>query len=237
MMMIRLFALFLPVLTAASAYGQNREISKGNKEYNEKRYRNAEAAYREAISKKPGEFTGIYNLGNALYRQEKFEDAAQQYMSAMGNEKNPASRSKAFYNLGNALLKNQQYKESVDAYKQALKINPDDEDARYNLSYALQKLKQQQQQSGQNKDQKNKDQQQKDQQKDQQKKEQEQKDEQQQAGQDKKEQEKKQQKKEPKMSKEEAERMLRALKNDEKDLQKEKARKFKVVNANPEKDW
>ncbi len=224
------------------SYAQSSEVSKGNQEYEKGRYRNAESSYREAVKKDPKQFPGNYNLGNALYRQNKFEEAGQQFLNAAANNSDAGKQSKSMYNMGNALLKAEKYQESVEAYKKALRLNPDDEDARYNLSYALQKLKQQQQQQ---KD-KNQDQQQKDQKKDQQKQDQQkqdqqkqdqQKQDQQKQNQDQQQQQKEQQQKQPKLSKEEAERMLRALKNDEKDLQKEKAKRFPASNINPEKNW
>ncbi|MBL7923009.1 MAG: tetratricopeptide repeat protein [Bacteroidia bacterium] len=216
-------------LTGHSVGAQISEISGGNREYEKGRYRNAESSYRKALEKDARQYTGNYNLGNALYRQGKFEEASQQYLNASAFNNQKETQAKSLYNMGNAFLKAEKYKESVESYKKALRINPGDEDARYNLSYALKKLRQQQQNQEKNKEdqqKKQQDQQQKnqDQQKDQQQKDQ-QKEQQQQSGQ------------QPKLSKEEAERMLRALKNDEKDLQKEKARKYPVTSSSPEKNW
>ena len=228
-------------------HAQRKEIVEGNTEYAGGRYRNAEAAYKKSVEKAPQQFIGSYNLGNALYRQNKFDDASQQYLNASANNNVNELQSKSMFNMGNSLLKSEKYAESIEAYKKALRLNPKDEDARYNLSYAQKKLHQQQQQQDQNKDNKDnkdkKDQQKKDQQqdkKDQQKKDQEKQDQQKddQAKQDqKKEEQKKQEPKQPKLSKEEAERMLKALKNDEKDLQKEKAKKYQVNSNSIEKNW
>ena len=228
-------------------HAQRKEIVEGNTEYAGGRYRNAEAAYKKSVEKAPQQFIGSYNLGNALYRQNKFDEASQQYFNASANNNVNELQSKAMFNMGNSLLKSEKYAESIEAYKKALRLNPKDEDARYNLSYAQKKLQQQQQQQDQNKDNKDnkdkKDQQKKDQQqdkKDQQKKDQEKQDQQKddQAKQDqKKEEQKKQEPKQPKLSKEEAERMLKALKNDEKDLQKEKAKKYQVNSNSIEKNW
>ena len=228
-------------------HAQRKEIVEGNTEYAGGRYRNAEAAYKKSVEKAPQQFIGSYNLGNALYRQNKFDEASQQYLNASANNNVNELQSKSMFNMGNSLLKSEKYSESIEAYKKALRLNPKDEDARYNLSYAQKKLQQQQQQQDQNKDNKDnkdkKDQQKKDQQqdkKDQQKKDQEKQDQQKddQAKQDqKKEEQKKQEPKQPKLSKEEAERMLKALKNDEKDLQKEKAKKYQVNSNSIEKNW
>lgn len=218
------------LLLSITMKAQQSEIRKGNSEFESKNFGNAESAYRKALEKDPSLFAGKYNLGNALYRQDKMEDAARYYMESASGGGSAADQSRAMYNMGNALMKSEKYQEAVEAYKQALKLDTSDEDARYNLSYALQKLRQQQQQQQQNKqdkqnkDSKNEKQQQK---QDQQKQSQQQNQQQQQAN-------KQEQKK---MSKEEAERMLKALRNDEKDLQKEKARKATVPAGAPLKNW
>ena len=224
------FCIVLSSIWSMSALAQSTSIAEGNSEYEKGRYFNAESSYRKALEKDQRMYEGNYNLGNALYKQNKFEEASEQYMNASVYRETPEAQNKSLYNLGNSFLKAEKYNESIEAYKKALKLNPDDEDARYNLSYALQKLKQQQQQQ-QNKNE-NKDQQQKkDQQQQQKDQQQEQKDQQQ-----KEEQQQQKQQQRPKLTKEEAERMLRALKNDEKDLQKEKAKKFSASGSNPEKN-
>lgn len=230
------------LLFSLNTFSQSSEVAKGNEEYEKKRYRNAESAYRESLKKDSKQFAGNYNLGNSLYRQNKYEEAGQQFLNAAANNNDPQKQARAMYNMGNALLKSEKYQESIEAYKRSLRLNPDDENARYNLSYALKKLKQQQQQQQQQKDQKDQNQDQKKQQQQQQDKNKQQqqdqnKNQQQQPQDQKKDQQKPEQQKQPKLSKEEAERMLRALKNDEKDLQKEKAKKFPASNVNPEKNW
>lgn len=242
--------LLICLCSSTWSWAQRKEIAEGNSEYEAGRFHNAESAYKKSVEKDPQQFTGNYNLGNALYRQNKFEEASQQYLNASANNNVNELQSKAMYNMGNAMLKNEKYKESIEAYKKALRLNPKDEDARYNLAYAQKKLQQQQQDQNKDnkenkdkKDQQKKDQQQqqdkKDQQKqDQQKQDQQKQDQQDQAKQDQKKQEqKKQEPKQPKLSKEEAERMLKALKNDEKDLQKEKAKKYQVNSISIEKNW
>jgi Ca-activated chloride channel family protein len=159
----------------------------------------------------------------------------------------PEKRADLFHNLGNSQLMSKQYEKGIEAYKNSLRIRPKDEDTRYNLAYALAKMKeqQQQQQNDQNKDKQDKDQKQQDQKdKDQQDKQnqtdQEKKDQQQNQQQDKKENQKKEQQNnaEQKLSQQEAEQMLNAVLNQEKEV-KEKVDKKKAV-ARPirtEKEW
>lgn len=218
---------------------QQKEIRSGNAEFEKGRFRNAETEYLNSLTKDPKQYIGNYNLGSSLYRQNKFDEAAGQYLNAGSFSGKTDEKARSYYNMGNALLKAEKYEESVKAYKQSLKLNPADEDARYNLAYALQRLKKQQGQNQQNqqnkKDQKDKQQQQQQQENSdknkQQEKQNQDKNQEQRANKD---QQKKQQ---PKLSKEEAERMLQALKNDEKNLQKEKAKKFQTAVGGPRKNW
>jgi Ca-activated chloride channel family protein len=201
-------------------------INEGNALYETEKYSDAEVRYRKALEKDRQSAVGKYNLGNALQRQGKFDEAMKQYELAADPRLDAATRAKAFYNAGNSLLRQQKYQEAIGPYVESLKLNPDDYDAKYNLSYALEMLKRQQQQQ-QNKD-KKKDQQDKDQQK----KDQQQ---QQQPQQDKGQQQRPQQQ-ERKMSKADAERILDVLKNNERDVQK-KLRARQPARPRTDKDW
>lgn len=150
------FALLVGVSTWGNAQNNNQIIRQGNEQYKNKKYDQAEIKYRKGLEKDPKSVTGQYNLSNSLYRQEKYKEAIPILDSLRQQKIAPNQRAQVYHNLGNNLLKSQDYQGAVEAYKNALKLNPKDEDTRYNLSYALEKLKQQQQknQQQQNKDQK-----------------------------------------------------------------------------------
>ena len=142
----------------ANAQNERSLIRDGNKQYQQKKYSDAELNYRKGLEKNDHSYEANYNLGSALYRQDKLEEAAKYYSGSAALIKDKEAQQNAYYNLGNSLLKGEKYAESVDAYKNALKLNPKDDQSRYNLSYALSKLRQQQQQQQQqNKNDKNKD--------------------------------------------------------------------------------
>jgi len=160
-------------------------------------------------------------------------------------------KAEVFHNVGNTLLKTKKLKESVGAYTESLKLNPNDLETKYNLSYALKQMQQQEQNKDKNKDKNDKDKddkkddQKKDQNKDDQEKDknkdkEDKKDQQNQDNKDDKKEEKKekqqQQQPSPEISKEEAQRILDALKDDEADMQKE-LRKKKGKKVKVEKDW
>ena len=152
--------------------------------------------------------------------------------------KSPEERAATLYNAGNSLYQANKYQEAINAYKQSLRLNPNDEDTRYNLQMARAKLaQQQQQQKQQNKDQKQdqkKDQQKQDQQQNQQ---QNQKQNQQQKQEEAKQDQTRQQlQKKNQMPKQEADRILDAMRNNEKEPQKN-LRKREAVHVKVEKDW
>src|SRR6202000_2942503 len=98
--------------------------------------------------------TAHYNLGNAQFRKNNFDEAAKSYEASVAHSSDNAMKEKGLYNEGVAMVKQKKLQESIDAWKKALKLDASDEDARENLEKALMELKQQQQQ--QQKDQKNK---------------------------------------------------------------------------------
>ena len=132
----------------ASAQSDAAQIRKGNEAYRQGNYDIARQYYERAAN---GQLAAqaFYNSGNAHYEQQQYAEAAQAHARAAQNLPNAPQRANAYYNQGNALLKAGKVQESIDAYKNALRQNPNDADAKYNLAYA-QKLKQQQQQQGQN---------------------------------------------------------------------------------------
>jgi tetratricopeptide (TPR) repeat protein len=244
---VGIVALSLVFSSATFSQSVRSLVREGNSLYKDQKYGDAEVSYRKALEKEQDLVPGNFNLGNSLYKQDKADEAIKAYENALMKAENKKTKAEALYNMGNALMKGQRYQEAVKSYIESLKLNPKDQDTKYNLSYALAKLKeQQQQQQQQNKNDKNKDDK-KDQQKDkqnedQQKKDQEKQDQQkqnqqQQQKQDQQaQQQKPQQGQEKKMAKADAERILDVLKNSEKDVQK-KLRVRQGVRVKTEKDW
>ena len=252
--MKQLIIIILFLLQGSWLFAQQEKsyVHKGNELYQQKKYTEAEVNYRKSVEKKSKNIEGNFNLGDALFKQKKFAEAGEQFNQLAGESNNKTIAAKAYHNLGNSLLESKKLEESIDAYKKSLINNPKDDETRYNLAYAQEKLKEQQKKDKQNKDNKkdNKNQDKKnqdkknqdDKNKDQNKKDQDKKD-QDKQNQDKKDQDKKDQKdgQQPqpnKLSKEDAERMLDALNNDEKQTQEKlKNKKLKGVKMHIEKDW
>lgn len=240
-------------------------LRSGNDLFKQKRFVDAEVKYKKALKENPNYSTAGYNLGNAVYEQNRLEEALPLYELVAKSAGETETREKSFHNIGNVMMKQKQYDKAIAAYKNSLLLNPNDETTRYNLALA-QKLLKDQQQNDQNKDQnKDKD---KDQNKDQdqdQNKDQnsENKDQNENEGEDdkkdqdenegdnendendqqdqKNEGDKKEQNKQPQpnqLSQQQIEQLLEAMNNEEnKTQQKVNAKKAKGKKVNQEKDW
>ncbi len=205
-------AIILLLLMAVGAQAQSDRdyIRQGNKLFRAGKFAEAEVDYRKAIEKNAKNPQAAYNLGNALLAQKKDSAAIVQYQQAAKLETNQKRRSYAYHNIGVICQGHQMYGEAIEAYKEALRNNPNDDETRYNLELCKRQQKQQQQnrqnqQQKQNKDNKdkqdkNKDQNEQDQQKQQDKKQQ-------------------QEQQKPQMSKENAEQLLNAAMQEEKNTQ------------------
>jgi len=230
----------LLVVSPAHSQTVRSHVRSGNEAYEKNRFSDAEAEYKKALEIDPSSRVAQMNLGNAYYKQQRFDEAHRVYNSTVTTAKNPADQSMAYYDLGNTLFRSNKLPESIEAYKQALRLNPLDEDARYNYLLAKDRLKQQQnqkQQGGQNKQNQNQQnqQQQNQNQQDQQKDQQQPQPQQSKQDQTKQQQSQAQQQKNQ-MPREEADRILEALRNNEKEIQKQ-LRKRQAARVRVEKDW
>ena len=193
----------LAVCAAVSAQNDRQLIREGNRLYRQKQYAQAEVLYRKAIAKKADNPQAVYNLGCALMMQQKDSAAIVQYENATKLEKNKLRQSKSWHNIGVMCQSHKMYGEAVRAYEQSLRLNPSDDETRYNLALCKQLNKNNPQQDKNQQDKKN---------------EEKEDDKGQQQKKDKKEQQKEEQPKEQ-MSKDNAERLLDAAVQNEKATQ------------------
>jgi len=215
MRVLFVFILLLPFV--ANAQSKKNYLRNGNDLYQDSLFNDAEMKYRKSLEKDQDYFSASYNLADAIYKQERYEESANLFDALTDNAKTKNEKAKIYHNLGNSLLKQQKIKESIAAYKDALRNSPTDKDTRHNLALAQKMLQQQNKEQQQN---------------------------QQQDKEDEKEQEKQQKQKEQQphekedMSKETAEKILEALQQQEKKLQ-EKLQKKKVKGKKVKvlKDW
>ena len=247
-----MFCLTLPSAFAADSKQERNYIVEGNKLYKEKRYAEAETMYKKALTVSPSSEPAKFNLASALIRQSgstdanngntPLDDAIRLLTELEQNAQLASIVERAAYDLGNISFNSQQYAQAIEHYKNALRKNPDNDKARENLRLAQLKLQQQQQNQDKNQDknQQDKDQQKQDQQQQQQQQEQKQNE------QDKKDQDKQkpqqpekkdnQQQPQPKqgagISDENAQKILKAMENEEAATRKKvEAKKQKADNA------
>ncbi|MBR4837591.1 MAG: tetratricopeptide repeat protein, partial [Bacteroidales bacterium] len=140
--------LFVTLSAAANAQTKESMIRHGNRNFKNGQYSEAEKDYKASLDKKYND-KAQFNLGDAYYQQKNYEEAARSFQSVADRNVPKNLEADAYYNLGNSMMEQQKYAEAFDAFKNCLKNNPKDEDARYNLEYARQKMIMQQQQQQQ----------------------------------------------------------------------------------------
>ena len=203
-------------------------LRSGNKLYNDSLFIKAEVDYRKALELNPKSTDAMFNLGNALLMQQKAKEAMEQYESVSKIEKDKEKLAQIYHNMGVILQSSKQLPQCIEAYKESLRNNPKDDETRYNLALAQKQLKDQQQ-NQQNQDQQQQQQEQKEDKQDQNKDQKEQNQDQQQQPQ--------QQQNKNEMSKENAQQLLNAVMQDEKNVQDKVKKQIQIQGKKLEKDW
>ena len=203
-------------------------VRNGNKLYNDSLFIKAEVDYRKALEINPKSTDAMFNLANALLMQQKAKEAMEQYESVSKIEKDKEKLAQIYHNMGVILQSSKQLPQCIEAYKESLRNNPKDDETRYNLALAQKQLKDQQQ-NQQNQDQQQQQQEQKEDKQDQNKDQQEQNQDQQQQPQ--------QQQNKNEMSKENAQQLLNAVMQDEKNVQDKVKKQIQIQGKKLEKDW
>lgn len=217
---------------AGHAFAQEKTdrdyLRSGNKLYNDSLFIKAEVDYRKALELNPKSTDAIFNLANALLMQQKAKEAMEQYESVSKIEKDKEKLAQIYHNMGVILQSSKQLPQCIEAYKESLRNNPKDDETRYNLALAQKQLKDQQQ-NQQNQDQQQQQQEQKEDKQDPNKDQQEQNQDQQQQPQ--------QQQNKNEMSKENAQQLLNAVMQDEKNVQDKVKKQIQIQGKKLEKDW
>jgi tetratricopeptide (TPR) repeat protein len=222
------FVLIAVLLPGFTAFGQpgRKKVHQGNKLYAEKKYDAALSKYTDALLEDPGSNVARFNSANAAYKKNNWDKALEAYGKTLKTD-DLRLQSQTHYNIGNAFYRKGKLDSSIQAYEQALKLNPGDQDAKYNLEFVRAKIKQnaqprnQQQPQQQNQQQDNQDQQK-------------QQDKQKQQEQENQENRQAQQRK-TEMSKEQAEQLMNALNENRKKGKQEKVQAGGMGAV--EKDW
>ncbi len=236
---ILVFALMVLGLAKVGAQNDRNFIRQGNRAYHKQKWAAAETQYRKAISKNQKNAQAVYNLGCALMMQQKDSMAMIQFENASKQETNKMRRARSYHNMGVVMQQHQQYAQAIGCYENALRCNPQDNATRYNLALCKKLLKNQKQNKQNDKNKNNKKDKNKDKNKDKQNKDQN-------KGKNKNDKNKNNQNKnnqqnqnnQDKMSKDNAEQLLNAAIQQEKDTK----RKMQKAMSQPrrkqyEKNW
>lgn len=235
----------LLLISAPFAWAQLANTpAEGNKAYTAGEYVNAVELYKQALEKKPEESRLLFNLGNALSMAGEREQSLETFKAFKEREISPIEASMADYNIG-TLLAQENPEAAIEALKESLKKNPGDEDAKFNLEQLLRQAEQENQEQQQNQDQ---DEQEQDQNQDQQQQQQNQDQNQDQQNQDQNQQQQnqqndsqsdqqKQQQQQPSLQPREAEALLDALAQREKDLLRAMKKEASETQPKNTKDW
>ncbi|MDL2320641.1 tetratricopeptide repeat protein [Alistipes sp. OttesenSCG-928-B03] len=142
----------LALVSAGTAYAQKYpergHVRKGNKEYAKGNYAQSEVEYKRALEKAPEMYEADFNLGNAFYKQERWDEASKIFVRLAADSASVENRAAAHYNAGNAYFQERKLQEALEEYKSSLRLNPGDMDAKFNLAYVKKMLEEQDQDGG-----------------------------------------------------------------------------------------
>lgn len=239
------FLVLIVLFLTLSGFAPN-DARKANEAYERGDYEEAAELYRSAIELEPDNPRLYYNLGNALAQSGNFDEAARAYDQYRNMTEDAGEESLADYNQGRMLTDTENFDEALNYFREALKKNPDDADTRYNYELARRKQQQQQEEQQQNQDQnqnqQNDDQDQQQQQNNQDPQDNQQQNDQQQNNPDQdqnqnQQQDQQQQQRPEELTREEAENLLDALEELERDLLENQKKESSQSNSRNEKDW
>lgn len=202
------FLFFLFLGSSRTFAGLRSQVNKGNDFYHKQEYDKALEKYRDGLINDPESKELHFNLGEGLYKKENYEEAIKEYNKATYS-KDIQLQSKSYYNIGNCLYRLNKLPEAIQFYKKALELSPDDEDSKYNIEFVQKKIKENLSKQPQQ---------------------------QQQKQEEKEQQQEKKEKQKDEMSKEDAERLLKAFEEDEKEAQKRK-KMSAPARGRVERDW
>lgn len=138
--MYRYIYILLFIFTTSTLWAQNAPerslVRKGNRQFNKGNYELSIERYEQALKVDPTSSEALYNLGNALYKAERFDKSEQTLVAAAADTlRSETERAESFYNLGNSQFQQKKYQEALESYKSSLRLNPSDQETKYNYAY------------------------------------------------------------------------------------------------------
>jgi len=225
-----LYLIGIFIIAASAEASPAKENKEGIKAFSDEKYEQALTHFQSAAVGDPKSPVLGHNIGVAMFKQKRYDKAIETMGKYLQNTTDSTLLSKLYYNIGNGYFRKDTLTKAIEAYKNALKYNPNDQDAKFNLELARALLKQNSKKQSQNNQQQQQNQQnqqqqkQQNQQQDQQKQEQQQNQQQQKQDQEKnqKQQEQKEEQNKNEMNKKQAKALLNAMEDNEKKQQKQR---------------
>ena len=148
--MIRIVLHIAIFSTCLTAYGQEwrDSLDLARTAYEEEDYMKALKYYESAQKKAPEDIDLSDEMAQSAYKAREFERAEKIYQQSGGAQNSNIKKADNFHNLGNSRMKQENYQGAIEAYKESMRLNPNDDQTRYNLSEAIRKLKDQQKNNG-----------------------------------------------------------------------------------------
>lgn len=137
-----LFLIIIFNILLTYSQSERKYIRDGNKNFSDSSFVKSEINYKKSLEINPDYDAAIFNLSNSLQKQKRFDESEEYLKKIIDNSNDSSIISDSYYNLGNNMLQQQKINEAIDAYKNCLRINPKDEEARYNLTKSLSLLNQ-----------------------------------------------------------------------------------------------
>ena len=159
---VALLALLVCGEISAQQMKERGLVRKGNRQFKREQFEKSVDSYKRALQHDSTSFEAKYDLASALYRTERYDKAEKTLLGIVNDTtRTELERGEVAYNLGNTQFAQQKYKEALSSYRQAMRCNPNDEDAKFNYAFTkrlIQQQEQQQQQQDQDQNQDNKEQ-------------------------------------------------------------------------------
>ena len=126
---------FLSSMLTVSAQSDEKAIRRGNRNYKSENYEQAIGNYRKALEIRPNNAKAQFNIGDAYFAKQSYDTAYAEFQKVLDMSPDAKLKSDAVYNMGNCLLAQNKYYDAFNIYKVSLKLNPENENALYNLEY------------------------------------------------------------------------------------------------------
>jgi tetratricopeptide (TPR) repeat protein len=146
-----LFIGCIGLISSLQAQNWQDSLNAGQSAFKAEQYQDAFRLFTHAQELAPKGVNIQELINQAAYKSKNYSAAEKGYATALKQAKSDNEKNTAYYNLGNAQFKNQSVDAAIESYKNALRKNPNNEEARYNLAYALQQKNKNQGGGSQNK--------------------------------------------------------------------------------------